>query len=118
VALDLSSVNPPLAVRSRRPGDRFRPLGLPVQKKLKELLIDAKIPAGRRSQVPLVCDRDGIIWVAGVRPAERCRVHAGTKRLLILELKQADTPPSRRIRSVRPSAPDARAAARTCGVRR
>ena len=88
VALDLSSLSPPLAVRSRRPGDRFRPLGLPSDKKLKELLIEAKIPAGRRSQVPLVCDRDGIVWVAGVRPAERCRVHAGTKRLLVLELKR------------------------------
>ena len=86
VALDLHRVNPPLVVRSRRPGDRFRPLGLPADKKLKELLIEAKIPSGKRSRVPLVCDRDGIVWVAGLRPAERCRVHAGTKRLLVLEL--------------------------------
>ncbi len=86
VALDLLSLNPPLAVRSRLPGDRFRPLGLPADKKLKEFFIEAKIPAGRRSLVPLVCDRDGIVWVAGVRPAERCRVHSGTRRLLVLEL--------------------------------
>ena len=90
VALDAHSLNPPLTVRSRLPGDRFRPLGLPADKKLKELLIDAKIPAGKRARVPLVCDRDGIVWVAGLRPAERCRVHAGTKRLLVLELKQAE----------------------------
>jgi tRNA(Ile)-lysidine synthase len=86
VALDRGSLHPPLTVRSRRPGDRFRPLGLPGEKKLKELLIEAKIPAGERARVPLVCDRDGIVWVAGLRPAERCRVHAATKRLLILEL--------------------------------
>jgi tRNA(Ile)-lysidine synthase len=85
-ALDLGSLQPPLEVRGRRPGDRFQPLGLAAEKKLKELLIDAKIPARQRSRVPLVCDRLGIVWVAGVRPAERCRVHAGTKRLLILEL--------------------------------
>ena len=96
VALDLCSLRLPLTVRNRRPGDRFQPLGLPAEKKLKELLIDAKIPAGRRSRVPLVCDRDGVVWVAGVRPAERCRVHAGTKRLLVLELEQATTPPSPR----------------------
>jgi tRNA(Ile)-lysidine synthase len=87
VALDLRSLNPPLTIRSRLPGDRFRPLGLPADKKLKELFIEAKIPAGLRSRVPLVCDRDGIVWVAGLRPAERCRVHAGTKRLLVLELE-------------------------------
>lgn len=90
VALDLHSLNPPLAVRSRLPGDRFRPLGLPADKKLKELFIEAKIPANQRSRVPLVCDRDGIVWVAGLRPAERGRVHAGTRRLLLLELERGD----------------------------
>lgn len=87
VALDLHSLSPPLAIRNRIPGDRFRPLGLPADKKLKELFIEKKIPAGKRSRVPLVCDKKGIVWVAGLRPAERCRVHAGTKRLLVLELK-------------------------------
>jgi len=87
VALDLDSLRPPLEIRTRLPGDRFRPLGLPAEKKLKELLIEAKIPAGQRSRTPLVCDRDGIVWAAGLRPAERCRVHAGTRRLLVLELK-------------------------------
>lgn len=90
VALDLHSLNPPLEVRSRLPGDRFRPLGLPADKRLKELLIEAKIPASQRSRVPLVCDRDGIVWVAGLRPAERGRVNAGTKRLLVLELVRGD----------------------------
>ena len=89
VALDLHSLNPPLAIRSRLPGDRFQPLGLPADKKLKELFIEAKIPANQRSRVPLVCDRDGIVWVAGLRPAERCRVHAGTRRLLVLELERS-----------------------------
>jgi tRNA(Ile)-lysidine synthase len=88
VALDRGAVASPLLVRGRLPGDRFRPLGLPAEKKLKELLIEAKIPAGRRAGVPLVCDREGIVWVAGLRPAERCRVHAGTRRLLVLELER------------------------------
>jgi tRNA(Ile)-lysidine synthase len=92
VALDLGAVTLPLLVRGRNPGDRFRPLGLPAEKKLKELLIEAKIPAGRRAEVPLVCDREGIVWVAGLRPAERCRVHAGTRRLLVLELGREATP--------------------------
>jgi tRNA(Ile)-lysidine synthase len=94
VALDLDSLRPPLGIRTRLPGDRFRPLGLAADKKLKELFIEAKIPAGRRSRVPLICDRDGIVWAAGLRPAERCRVHAGTKRLLVLELNHGGEAPT------------------------
>jgi tRNA(Ile)-lysidine synthase len=93
VALDLDTVHLPLEVRTRRTGDRLRPLGLPSDKRLKELFIEAKIPARSRSRVALVCDRAGIVWVAGLRPAERCRVHAGTKRLLVLELGHGSEAP-------------------------
>jgi len=89
-ALDLDSVHQPLTIRGRRPGDRFQPLGLPADKKLKELFIGAGIPAGIRARVPLICDRDGIVWVTGLRPAERCRVHAATRRLLVLELEAGE----------------------------
>lgn len=88
VALDLDRLHPPFVVRSRRPGDRFQPLGMAAGKKLKEVLIEAKTAAGSRSQVPLVCDRDGIVWVGGLRPAERGRVHARTRRLLVLEIER------------------------------
>jgi tRNA(Ile)-lysidine synthase len=83
-ALDLATVRPPLVVRGRRPGDRFQPFGMTGGKKLKEFLIDAKVPAPERDGVPLVCDRDGIVWVAGMRPSERCRVTERTRDLLCL----------------------------------
>jgi tRNA(Ile)-lysidine synthase len=105
VALDLDSLRPPLEIRARLPGDRFQPLGLPADKKLKELFIEAKIPAGRRPHMPLVCDRDGIVWAAGLRPAERCRVHAGTRRLLVLEHEPGG---AEAIRPARPGAVAAR----------
>jgi tRNA(Ile)-lysidine synthase len=38
----------PLALRSRRPGDRFRPEGGRGTKKLKSWLIDRKVPRERR----------------------------------------------------------------------
>jgi tRNA(Ile)-lysidine synthase len=89
VALDLAQLEPPFTVRGRLPGDRLRPLGLAGEKRLKELLIDAGVPARQRSRVPLVCDRRGIVWVAGLRPDERGRVDAGSRRLLVLELGDA-----------------------------
>lgn len=57
----------PLRVRRRLPGDRFAPLGLGGGKKLKDFLIDRKIPRPERDRIPLVLDGGGeILWVAGV----------------------------------------------------
>src|SRR6202043_1975547 len=46
----------PLAVRNRRPGDRFRPLGLDGQKKLQDFFVDRKVARHERDGVPLVVD--------------------------------------------------------------
>jgi len=57
----------PLRVRRRHPGDRFRPLGMNHDKKLKDFFIDRKIPFGERDRIPLVLDgEEDILWVAGI----------------------------------------------------
>ncbi len=63
-----------LRVRSRRTGDRLRPLGMRGEKKVQDILIDAKVPAEERDDVPIVCDDEGVLWVAGQRMAERAAV--------------------------------------------
>jgi tRNA(Ile)-lysidine synthase len=72
-----SGAEPAFMVRSRRPGDRFQPLGLPYEKKLKAVLIDRKIAAEVRDRIPLVVWRGEIVWVAGVEVSERFKVSAG-----------------------------------------
>jgi tRNA(Ile)-lysidine synthase len=68
-----------LAVRSRRQGDRFHPLGAPGEKKLKDFLIDRKIDQARRDTIPLLLCNDEIVWVAGVEVSEKFKVvRAGT----------------------------------------
>ncbi len=49
----------PLEVRTRRPGDRFRPAGGRGGKKLKAWLIDHKVPRARRDALVVVADRSG-----------------------------------------------------------
>jgi tRNA(Ile)-lysidine synthase len=61
-------------VRNRRRGDRFQPLGLMQPKKLKDFLIDRKIPADVRDHLPLLLWNDEIVWVAGVEISERFKV--------------------------------------------
>ena len=80
----------PLAVRNRRPGDRFRPFGLDGQKKLQDFLVDRKVARAERDRVPLVVDEnDRILWVAGHEIDEAFRVTDASQAVLILTLRQA-----------------------------
>lgn len=65
-------------VRSRRPGDRLRPLGADGRRRLKEVLIDRHVPRAQRDRLPLlVCD-GRIAWVPGVTIEEAFRLRSGT----------------------------------------
>jgi tRNA(Ile)-lysidine synthase len=87
--LDAELVNGPLRVRTRRPGDRFMPLGMKGEMKLQDFLTDARVPARRRDEVPLVVnEEDAIAWVAGHRIDERLRVTAQTRRVIHLRLEE------------------------------
>jgi tRNA(Ile)-lysidine synthase len=77
-----------LAVRNRRPGDRFRPAGLAGQKKLQDYFVDRKVGRKQRDAVPLVVDdTDRIVWVAGFGIDEAFRVTDPAQAVIILKLK-------------------------------
>jgi len=72
LAIDPERVSLPLKVRTRRPGDVFRPAGLGGSKKLKDYFISMKVPRADRDRWPLVVDAaDRILWVVGLRADER-----------------------------------------------
>jgi tRNA(Ile)-lysidine synthase len=78
-----------LAIRNRRPGDRFSPLGLAGRKKLQDFLVDRKVPRAARDGVPLVVDRaDRIVWVAGHEIDRAFRVTDASQTVVILTLRQ------------------------------
>jgi tRNA(Ile)-lysidine synthase len=78
----------PLAVRNRRPGDRFRPAGLGGRKKLQDVFVDRKISRRQRDRVPLVVDSAGrIIWVPGYGVGEEFRVTDPSQAVVILRIK-------------------------------
>lgn len=84
--IDAEAVCGGLAVRFPREGERFRPLGAHGEKKLQDFFVDEKVPRRARAQTPLVVDDEGIVWVAGLRIAERVSVTAETSRFLHLRL--------------------------------
>lgn len=74
----------PLEVRSRRDGDRFVPLGLGKETKLKDFLINERIPYFDRDRLALLCDRDRVLWVIGVRLSHEVRVTDRTRSVLVM----------------------------------
>jgi len=85
--LDGDLVQLPLSVATRRPGDRMRPLGQKTAKRLQDILVDAHIPRHLRDSLPVVSDREEIVWIPGVTVAESKRVTSATRRQLHLEIE-------------------------------
>lgn len=57
--LDADSIKFPLTVRRRRPGDRMSLKGTKGTKKIKDVLIDQKVPLKQRDELRIVCDANG-----------------------------------------------------------
>jgi tRNA(Ile)-lysidine synthase len=80
--LDPAQLSLPLLVGARRPGDRYAPFGLAGSRKVKDIMIDLKIPLPDRAAWPLIRDQHRILWLPGLRPAHR--LNPGLDRVIIL----------------------------------
>jgi tRNA(Ile)-lysidine synthase len=84
-AFDADQLPSRLLVRARGRGDRLAAFG-GGERRLKSLLIDAKIPRWERNRVPVVEAGGQIVWVAGLRRAATAPVTARTRRVLELRV--------------------------------
>ncbi|MBI5789259.1 MAG: tRNA lysidine(34) synthetase TilS [Candidatus Schekmanbacteria bacterium] len=84
--LDYDQIKEPLLIRTRCLGDRFQPLGMDQDKKLKNFLIDSKVPQSQRDGMPLLVSGGEIVWVIGFRISEKYKVTADSKRILCLKV--------------------------------
>ena len=63
----------------------MRPFGLATDKRIKEILIDRKVPREERWGRPVVCDADGrIVWVPLVLRSADAAVTPATRRTIVL----------------------------------
>lgn len=91
--LDYRAVIPGLTVRARQTGDRLQPLGMEGEKKLQDLLVDARVPRAERDTWPVVVSSGRIAWVPGVRMAAWPRVRPETEQVVCLTVERASPPP-------------------------
>ena len=87
---DMGKAGKELAVRQRRPGERFQPLGMSNTKKLQDFLVDSHVPQAWRDRIPLVCSPQQILWVVGYRIDDRARITKATKQILRLAFERLD----------------------------
>jgi tRNA(Ile)-lysidine synthase len=87
---DWERLRKPLYIRSRLPGDSFRPVGLAGSKKLKKYLIDKKIPLSERNRIGILAADDEIYWVIGHRQDERGRVSEATQQFLEVRVSNVE----------------------------
>jgi tRNA(Ile)-lysidine synthase len=87
--VDLAKLRFPLIVRSRRPGDLYRPLGAPGRKKLKEILRARGIRGRAKDRLPVFLSRGEIVWAPGLPVGERFKVEGSTVSLFFIETKRA-----------------------------
>ena len=87
-AFDAVSLRMPLDVRPLRAGDRVRPFGMAAEKKVKEIMIDRKIPRDDRWGRPVVLDAEGaILWIPGIVRSAHAPVTPATRKAVILRIR-------------------------------
>lgn len=74
-----------LTVRNFRSGDRFQPLGMVGHKKVKDLLIEKKVPLSLRSVWPILLTGDEVLWIPGYGRSETAKIGPRTKEFLYVK---------------------------------
>ena len=74
-----------LTLRSREDGDSFSPLGMSGTKKVKDFLIDLKIPRFERNTFPILESDGKIAAILCERADEAYKVTQQTKKILMIK---------------------------------
>jgi len=83
--VDGDKISNRLIIRSWHEGDRFIPLGMKVEKKVSDFLIDQKIPLFKKNSIPILLSDDKIVWICGMRLDDRFKITEQTKKYIKLE---------------------------------
>jgi tRNA(Ile)-lysidine synthase len=75
-------------IRNRRTGDRFLPFGRRSEKKLKDVMIDLKIPKDMRDTIPLLVYRDKILWIVGYKRSGYFPVKENSKNIICFKAEE------------------------------
>jgi len=87
VFVDADSIGPYVRIRNWKPGDYYRPVGLPAGK-LKKLFQRARIPRSHRRSWPVVVADSSIIWVASFPVSREFAPRGRSQKIVAIEAVQ------------------------------
>ena len=87
VFVDADSIGPYVRIRNWKPGDYYRPVGLPAGK-LKKLFQRARIPRSHRASWPVVVADSTIIWVASFPVSREFAPRGRSQKIVAIEALQ------------------------------
>ncbi|MHB1315068.1 MAG: tRNA lysidine(34) synthetase TilS [Christensenellales bacterium] len=76
--------------RHRKNGDVITPLGMNQAKKLKDYLIDRKLPRYYRDDLPLLCSGKNVLWVVGCGISDHVKTSKDTESYLCMKYIKND----------------------------
>ena len=79
-----------LVLRTRQPGDVYRPAGRSVHNRLRKWMNETGIPASQRDQLPLLAAGSEVLWVCGAGFAEGLAPDADTAQVLQMEMEHRE----------------------------
>ncbi len=88
--LSYDTITNSLQVRTRKAGDYLVVTACGGTKKLKDYLIDRKIPQRERDELPLLADGSHILWVVGDRISEAAKVTPETRQVVKIQVCEGE----------------------------
>ncbi len=83
---DYDIITQSVCIRGRKQGDRIVVSEDGKSQKLKQFLINEKIPQHLRDQIPMIAEGNQILWIVGYRQSKAYQVTAQTKRILEVKI--------------------------------
>lgn len=82
---DAEKIEFPLILRKWQHGDYFMPFGMTNYKKISDFFTDNKLSLNEKENSWLLCNRNDIIWIVGMRSDNRFKISEETKRVLVVK---------------------------------
>lgn len=86
--IDCDTINGNLVLRTRQEGDKITLRKRKVTKTLKKLFIEENIPKEKRDSIPVISDKNGVVWVYGFGVNKKNAVKKETKNILSVEVER------------------------------
>ena len=79
-----------LVLRTRQPGDVYRPAGRAVHNRLRKWMNEAGIPPEERDRLPLLAAGSEVVWVCGAGFADGLAPTADSENVLQMEAQKME----------------------------